>query len=314
MTSSNPEPRRYRRRFIMLALAIVLAIVGYTLAWRYGAERLVAQAEASVAALNRDGRRASCEATEAAGFPFRAGVGVRAQSFRSAAQIYDWSRLVAELDGPAIVQFPGVDALELNWRILQGSVRLAEPLPERVSLAADDLTVALDSRRSDDLGLFSVRRAEIHTRPNGADLDLAVTLVDLAPTAQAAGAAPLQVAMDAVLEGVAAAIAAGQTPQGGRGTLRSLDVGYGEEGGLTLNGPFEVAADGLLDAEFELGVRNAERFGELLAQAFPDNAAQIASVLSGVAMLGDDASLPLTVRRGEASVGFLDLGSVPPLF
>jgi hypothetical protein len=328
MTSSNPRPRRYGLRFGLLAAAIVVAIGGYTFAWRYGAERLVADAEASVSALNRDGRRANCEATEATGYPFRigincrrvmyedarAGIGVRAQGFRSAAQIYDWSRLVAELDGPAIVQFPGVDALELNWRLLQGSVKLAEPLPERVSLVAEDLAVALDSRRTDDLNLFTAGRAEIHTRPNGADLDLAIRLVDLEPSVQAAGAVPMQAVADIVFEGVAASVAAGQVPQGGRGTLRSLDVGYGEEAGLTLTGPFEVAEDGLLDAEFELRVRNASRLGELLAQGFPESGAQIGAALSGVAMMGDAASLPLTVRRGEASVGFINLGRVPPLF
>ncbi len=327
MTSSNPQPR-YARRFLFLGLAIAAAVAGYSYAWSYGADIVVREAQAAVAAVNRDGRRASCEQPEATGFPFRigitcrrvmyedarAGVGVRTQGFRSAAQIYDWSRIVAELDGPALVEFPGVNALSVNWRLLQSSLRAGEPVPERISVAADDLAVALDARGDNDQPLFTAARAELHARPNGDDVDVALMLRDLATAVQAEGSQPLQASADLALAGVARDIAARSRPQPRSGTIRSAEIGFGEEAGLSFAGPFSISEDGLLDAELDITVRNAQRLSELLAQAFPQDAGRITTSLAGIAALGDGATLPLTVRRGEASLGFIALGSIPPLF
>lgn len=328
MTSSKPAPSRIARRFMWLTAVIVLVIAGYSYAWSYGADRIVSATDSTVRQLNSDGRRANCENASAMGYPFRigvscrrvmyedarAGVAVRTQGFRSAAQIYDWSRIVAELDGPAQVEIPGVSALEIDWETLQSSVRLSDQRPERVSVAADALMVTLDTRGTQVDGVFAARRGEVHARPQGEALEVAFRADDVTVAGQPAAAEPFSTSADIVLDGLAGALAGGAVPAGARsGTIRSFTIGY-DEAGLTASGPFEVAADGLLDAQLALSVRNAEALAERLATAFPDNADTIRPTLSGVAMLGDGASLPLTIQRGEARLGFISLGSIPPLF
>lgn len=328
MTSSKAAPSRIARRFMWLAAAIVLVIVGYSYAWSYGADRIVSATNTSVRQLNGNGRRANCENAGAMGYPFRigvscgrvmyedarTGVSVRTQGLRTAAQIYDWSRIIAELDGPAQVEIPGVSALEINWDTLQSSVRLADRRPERVSVAVDALQVTLDTRGEQVDGVFAARRGEVHARPQGEALEVAFRADDVTVAGQPAAAEPFSTSADIVLDGLAGSLAGGAIPTGPRsGTIRSFVIGY-EEAGLTASGPFEVAADGLLDAQLTLSVRNAEAFAERLATAFPENADTIRSTLSGVAMLGDGASLPLTIQRGDARLGFISLGSIPPLF
>jgi len=114
MASRQTGGSGYTRRFILLALAIIVVVVGYTYGWHYAADRLVSEANARVAAINANGRRANCENAEARGYPFRiglfcrsimyvdapSGVAVRAGAFRSAAQVYQPQRVVGELDGP----------------------------------------------------------------------------------------------------------------------------------------------------------------------------------------------------------------------
>src|SRR5690606_23961322 len=96
------------------------------------------------------------------------GVSLQAGSFRSAGQIYDPMRLVAELDGPAAIDLPQGGPISLDWAGLRASARLAEPLPQRVSLEGADLKASTTGAP-----LATVAAFQVHMRPNGADLDLA---------------------------------------------------------------------------------------------------------------------------------------------
>ena len=60
-------------------------------------------------------------------------------------------------------------------------------------------------------------------------------------------------------------------------------------------------------------VRDPKALGEQLAEAFPNNADQFRAAMAGLGSMGDNASLPLKIRRGKALLGFLPAGNVPPL-
>lgn len=333
MASSDKKRPNYTRRFIWLALAIVVVIAGYTAGWFYVAGMLVDRVNAEVAAINGDGRRASCENAEARGYPFRigifcrsvlyedapAGISMRAGAFRSAAQVYAPRHIIAELDGPARVQVPGVAALDIGWSVLRSSARLSEPLPERVSVEGRNVTVALDEPGPDLQPLGSAGLAELHMRPAGAGLDVAVRFVDLALEPELTGGVtlpPLDGLVDvSIADGVSLLRSDLDSLRGSgkSGTIRTFSLSLDEETGATVSGPVAIDENGLVDAELEVTLRNPQALAGILGDLMPEARREIELGLAGLAAGGDTATFPLRIAKGEISMGFLSLGTIPPI-
>lgn len=331
MASRRTGKTGYSRRFILLAAGIILAIIGYTVAWNYAADRLVREANVRIAALNADGRRANCESAEARGYPFRiglfcssimyidtpAGLSVRAGAFRSAAQIYQPQRIVGELDGPAIVEFPGLNAFEVTWEILRGSSRLASPRPDIVSLEARNVAVGPDSAPAGERPLIAADRAEFHVRPNGRGSDMAGRFerLSLDPTLLGDGTLPLvsgEADINFPTEPLTALTGAGI--RGLTATINTLAVRTaGNETAARLQGPVAIDEAGLIDADLTLAVENPQVLAQILSEMFPAARDNIRLAFAGVAMLGDNPTLPLRIEKSRMRIGFLNLGTLPPL-
>lgn len=325
---SNARPRSSSsRRFLWLAIFIVVLFGGYSAGWFYLADRLETQAQAAVAALSRNGTSAECVNPEARGFPFRLGmfcdsvtfenaaqgISVSAGSFRSAGQIYDPTHLVAELDGPARIDVPPTQPLALQWENLRASIRLASPLPERLSLEGRNLNVATAAGEP----LATTSTFEGHLRPNGKDLDLAgrfgglmldATVLKGHTLPPLAGEADLTVNNGVALVGKNIRSLRGQS-----GTIRTAALSTGESTSILVSGPFSIGKDGLLDAQFKLTVRDPRGLATALSAALPEIREEIEQVSGGLAMLGDAPSLPVKIAKGRASLGFIKLGNIPPL-
>jgi hypothetical protein len=327
MTSSQQSRPNYARRFVFLALAIVLAVLAYTGGWHYAAGRIAESAEQAVAGLNGQGRRANCEELEVRGYPFRlglfcrsvmyvdapGGVALRAGAFRSAAQIYDPFRALGELDGPATLELPGLTALELRWDTLRASARLARPLPERVSVEGRAITVDPDWGRAGDGPMVTVDAGEFHMRPAGDAIDLALNFDGMLLGEELVGTAslpPLRGFADIAVEGLDRASLPASGMRGMSGTIRSASLATGPDAGATISGPFSVDEFGLIDAELELGLSGAAELAEVLGALFPDLRDEIAMSVMAV---GDNARLPLIISSGDVRLGFLPLGSIPPM-
>jgi hypothetical protein len=331
MASRKSGGSGYSRRFILLALAILVVVIGYTLGWNHVAERLVTEANARVAALNASGRRANCENAEARGYPFRiglfcrsimyvdapSGIAVRAGAFRSAAQVYQPQRVVGELDGPAFVEFPGVNALEINWKALRASSRLASPRPDIVSVEATDLAIGPNSAPSGQRPAASADRAEFHMRPSGSGSDIAWRFerLSLDPDLLGEGTLPL-ISGEADLHFPVdpAPAFSGQGLRGLATVVNSMVIRTaGDETAARLEGPFSIDGTGLIDAELSLSLENPQVFAQIMAELFPAARDQIRLAVTGMSMLGDNPTLPLRIAKGDVSIGFLNLGTLPPL-
>ncbi|HET9536543.1 MAG TPA: DUF2125 domain-containing protein [Mesorhizobium sp.] len=331
MSSSEVRKPGYARRFVWLSLFIVVLFGGYSAGWFYIADRVKKVAGTSVASLNEGGRAAECTNLDVRGFPFRLGVfcdsvafedpgrnvRVTAGSLRSAAQVYQPWHVITELDGPLRTAAPGLPPLWLDWDKLRASLRIARPVPERLSIEGEGLSAQTDPEDGDPLSLFSAERGEAHLRPNGADLDGAVSFVNLQidPAAVAGRTLPvLSGSGDATLkDGVRLVETRVRSLRGQSGTIRNLDLSTGPETGVALSGPFSVDADGLIDANLTVTVRNPRGVSSALANAFPEARRQITAGFAGLAALGPAPSLPLRITKGRAVLGFLPLGEIPPL-
>ncbi|MEO3389288.1 DUF2125 domain-containing protein [Mesorhizobium sp. CAU 1741] len=332
MTSSQPTRTNYSRRFFWFAVAIVLAIGAYTAGWYYAAGELTQRVNAGVAALNGDGRRASCENAEARGYPFRIGVfcrsvmfeesgrgiGFRAREFRSAAQVYAPRHALAELEGPATLQFPGLMAMDLEWSSLRASSRLASPVPDLISLEARDLAVGPDEPGALRTVLWRADQMEVHMRPAGEDLDLAIrfsglsldgAIADAVTLPAFEGLVDLQLARAVtIIDPLAASL------RGRSGILRDATITVaGSEAGVTIRGPVSVDDQGLVDAELDVTLREARAIAEILVSLLPDARQEIELSLSAIEAMGETPTLPLRIVNGDVSVGFISLGAIPPL-
>lgn len=333
MTSSTHRPRRTRLRLMVLAGLIVAAILAYSWVWLHMAGRLEDRAQAVVAELNRDGRRAACEQIEARGYPFRlglfcrstvyvdppGGVAFRAGALRSAAQIYDIRHVVAELDGPATLELPGLMALDLSWESLRTSVRgERRRVPERLSMEIAGLAVEPSAGWAGDTPMLRAQHAEIHLRPVAEDLDLALRIAGLGVSPALLGEGRL-----GLLDGVADLTLTGGALRrdwsdglrGVSGQLRNVAfTAGGDAAGFSLSGPFSVDAQGLVDADLRLSVTAPEALATLLGDLFPLSRREIMLGMAGVAAMGEGAGLPLAIRAGEVRLGgLLRLGDIPPL-
>ena len=317
----------YGRRILWLGVGVVVVIVLYTMGWFWLAGRLEGEARAALDSLGERGIEARCENPKARGYPFRLGlycdsvafdqpseqVSVSAGAFRSTGQIYNPSRLVAELDGPAQVSLPGAGPVALDWDVLRASTRLAHPLPERVSLQGSALKVAPVGGEQ----VISAETFEAHMRPNEADLDVALSFagLTLAPKIVKGRTVPrLSGEADvSVTDGVRLLDEGAHGLRGKSGTVRNLTLTVGEAGSLSVSGPIAVDEAGLIDADLEVSLHDPKALAKAMAEAFPEVRREIEQGSAGLSFLGNNPKLPLKIVKGSATLGFIPLGRIPPL-
>ena len=327
MPETVSKPSRYGRRIRYLGVFVIVLIALYTGGWFYLAHLIETRTTAALAALGTQGVEVNCARPTARGYPFRiglycdqvaftdaqSGVTASAGAFRSAGQIYDPMRLVAELDGPAKASGPQFGAFALNWDMLRASVRLASPLPSRVSFEGG----ALKATKGDGAPLFAANSFEGHMRPNERDVDLAVRFDGLAvdPTLVEGRALPaLSGEGDiSVKDGVRLMVEDVKDLRGQRATIRTLALSLGGTGAVSLAGTVAVDMDGLVDADLTLGLRDPDALSAALVTALPEARSQIQQGFAGLSLLGNQPSLPLRIVKGKASIGFIPLGKIPPL-
>jgi hypothetical protein len=326
MTSSDQLGSPIFRRVLVLALIVIVVICAYIAGWYYLAARLESSADRSLRDLRQAGAQVDCVDQEVRGFPFRIGlfcsgvtyvspaqdVQLKAGAFRSAAQVYDPRTVVGELDGPMEAVVPGLVPLSLSWNLMHASVRLAEPLPNAVSVEGRQLTVSDKDRGQ---GLFTAENAQVHMRANNADVDLAARLTDLRLVLPGGEQAPPMNAEAnlTVLDGVALATSPQAVELGYKTEIRAMTLSFGPNASISLSGPLSVDSSGLIDAQLTLKARQPAALAGVLTTLFPAQRAEIEMAASGLSMLGNSPTLPLTIAKGRASIAFITLGDIPPL-
>lgn len=331
MTSRQARPS-YARRIQWLAFGVVVLVLAYVAGWHYLADRIGREVDAALAGLDRDGISAECADREVRGFPFRMGLfcsrltasddrdafSVEAEGLRSAAQVYDPLRIVGEMDRlAATIALPdGGAAQAFAASDLRFSGRIAEPLPQRASVEAKNVTLEPAGQKAVAASSGSAGTLQAHMRRRGGDLDLAASAdtVSLRLEGIPQPLALPRIDVDLTLaDGVARVASRARGLRGLAGTLRGLNFATGPDSGFSALGPISVRDDGLIDADLTLSVRNPAAVSAFLVQIFPDERDRIESLFRGLAILGDSPSLPLKVTGGMASIGFVPLGRIPPV-
>jgi len=325
--ASTKPAANYGRRIVYLGVGVAVLVAAYSAAWFFFARQVEDGTQRFLAEMAGRGTPARCDNAVARGYPFRIGLfcdavgfsdeaqGVRVETgaLRSAGQVYDPARLVAELDGPAELQIPGLVPIQANWQSLRASTRLAEPLPERGSVEARELAVKSMSGTE----LLAATDMQGHMRRNGADVDLAASVERLVldPSLTKGRAVPvLNGEVDLTLaDGVRLLASEAGSLRGTSATLRKVALTLEGGGSATLSGPLSVDEAGLVDAQLMIAITEPQAVSAALQAAFPEQAKTFGQGFMGLAALGSQPTLPLNVTKGRASLGFIPLGQIPPL-
>lgn len=176
----HPVLKSRRRRlwpvFIMPAL-IVLAAFAWTGVWFYAASQAETLIDGWRAREAKAGRQFDCGQRSTGGYPFRIEVrctgasatlsapamNLRLGDLLVTAQVYDPKLLIAEFTSPMTMAETGkAPAMIARWKLGQASVRGLPEIPQRVSLAFDDL--AVDQPGAPTPALLRAKHAELHGR------------------------------------------------------------------------------------------------------------------------------------------------------
>jgi hypothetical protein len=331
MTSSDERPPNFRRRLFWLAAFMVVLFAIYSAGWFYLAGRVKSEADKAVATLNGNGIEAGCANLTVSGYPLSFAVScdnlgyqddtrniaASAGSFNAVAQITQPLSPVADLQGPLRTSVPGMVPLWIDWDNLQAGVKLSWPLPRSVSLKAEGLSGQTDpADETNPVELFSAGRAAGQLRPNGQDLDYTGSFADLEidPDAIAGRVLPpLDGSGDATLKnGLALIKTQPKSLRGQAVVIRKLDLSSGTAH-VTVSGPVSVGPDGLIDADLTIKLENPKAVAAILGTAIPEQKSQIEQGFAGLALLGNEPSLPLKIVKGKASLGFIPLGKIKPV-
>ncbi|TGS90966.1 DUF2125 domain-containing protein, partial [Mesorhizobium sp. M8A.F.Ca.ET.213.01.1.1] len=82
------------------------------------------------------------------------------------------------------------------------------------------------------------------------------------------------------------------------------------EARITVSGPLSVDAEGLIDAELTIKLRDPKAVAAILGGAIPERKSEIEQGFAGLAILGNEPSMPLRIVKGKASLGFIPLGKI----
>ncbi|WP_192843135.1 DUF2125 domain-containing protein [Aureimonas sp. AU12] len=337
-SSRSGTPRRKSAASRVFAavfgLVVVLAVV-LTAGWFYLAHELDRRVASLLDAAAGGGTTIECGNREVFGYPFRLGVScdalaveapangikVTGGALHTASQIYQPSRIVAELASPVAVDAPDLPPIELRWTLAQASTSLWTQGLERVSVAIDQPQVIL--RGGDGAPFARSDRLEFHARQNGAGLDLVLT--DAGVTATLPGIPPLppfDVAVDMTVDGAAdwlrSGLPGGQfgpALRGEAGTVRALRLSLPGGGLAELSGPFRVAEGGEISGDFRLSVENPQAIAGLIGVLVPGTGGLAQTVAGAIGFTGRQENgrtvIDFQVRDGEARLGFIPLGRLP---
>ncbi|MEW6629906.1 MAG: DUF2125 domain-containing protein [Pseudomonadota bacterium] len=331
MTSSDERSPNFPRRLFWLAAFLVVLFAIYSAGWFYLANRLKTEADQAVAGLGARGIAAGCANMTVSGYPLSFAVScdniayeddakkiaASTGSLNAVAEITGPLSPVAELRGPLRTMAPGMPPLFIDWDQLHAKVKVSWPLPRSVSLQAEGLSGQTDpADDTDPIQLFSAGKAAGQLRPIGADLNYLGSFGDLEINADAIGGHVLP-AMDGSGEltlknGVALIAAPPKSLRGQSVDIASLVLSSGTAR-ITVSGPVSIDADGLIDANLTIKLKDPKAVAAILGGAVPEHKSEIEQGFAGIAMLGNEPSLPLKIVKSKASLGFIPLGKIKPL-
>jgi len=311
-------------------LLLVLLAGLWAAFWQAAAWRLADAAATGLDRLRQEGARAECESLAVSGFPLALRIDCRsiayARDIDGIAAVagparLGWSlsaplTLSATAQAPARLEWPGLVPLELAWQALTIRSALPFPVPSALAVSATALTgtARLDEK---DRPAFALAGLAANATLRGADVVLDLAASGLVVAGDVAGGhdlPPLDLDLTATVGHGAAAWRAGRPSL--RGTtldIAALRLASGATAAVRASGTATIDRAGHVTGRLTAFLDDPETIAALAIKASPEEADTIRSAVSALEAMQQPAGVPLIFEDGEAWLGLLPLGVVPPL-
>ena len=325
---------------ILIAL-VLIAAVGWSGYWFYGARSLHRAIRAEIAELRSDGISVETDDISVTGFPnqfdttfttprlaWPSGVVWSAPFLQIFALSYRPNQIIVALPPRQSLSGPFGEAVIENGRArASGLFRTDGQLTlDHANLVADDVRVTIENRVVEVVKLLAAARVPDGAKPTRQNIGLTVDDLDLPQplAARLGGAATARIdgaTLDATLDlsnpVSRVAIKSGDVDIE-RIEISRFDLDWS---GMTLgaDGAFDIAADGSLTGSLDITLTNWERALEiadaagLLAPGQRGMIEQGVRALAGMTGREDRLKAPLAIRAGRIWLGPLPIGPAPEL-
>lgn len=343
--STPPKsPKRSRRGYILLLVAVVVVVAGWSAAWAYGRSVLAEQMDLQLDRMAGQGLELACADLSIAGYPFRYEVACREMrtSDRSGATgslggldavalIYNPRHAIFEAHSPASLAVPlsGL-AGEITWDTARASMKFGQDSLGALDAVIDKPEITLEGGVPD--GLVSADKAEVHVREAPGTAGILEGFV----TVDSLSLAVLPELSQAIMLRGHARIDGGMGLLGGvdlislvraSGDGLPIELVLGEAvlgtGRATARGDLVLAGDGTISGALDLTLGNAGALVRALKRLFPAQD-RTYPLLEGVVTSLEPAAteidgvrsitIPVTITNGLVQLGLLPVGRIPPLF
>ncbi len=327
----TPSQKPKKRRLLWLAALVILIFGAYSAGWFYFADRVRSEVGGAIAALAEQGIHADCANLTVSGYPLRFAVSCDNTAYEddakdiafstggitAAAPIYRPLAPVADIVGPLRTTAPGMTPLWLDWDSMHVATGLSWPAQQRISLEAEGFSGQTDPQDdTDPVQLFSAGAARAQLLPTGQDLEAKASFGELQVEAGAIGGRtlpPLDGLVEATVRNGMALLATQEKSLRGQSIdLRQVALSSGSAG-IQVSGPVAIDADGLIDADLMIRIKDPQAVATILATAIPEQQRQIEQGFAALAIMGKEPAMPLKIVKGKASLGFIPLGRIEPV-
>lgn len=331
---SEHRPARLRRNFLLLLVAVVVLVAGWSIYWWVITGRVETMLREALLRPLPDGTVVVCDPLAVGGYPFRVearcgstaatlpdGGTLSAGAFTAVALAYDWRKAIFELDGPLLAQPAGGPAVAAAWQTARASAARDGRLLRAADLVleAPVVTVAGDeAMRAGHLEAHVRRAPGEGERPAGTDAAFSATGLasPLLPV-------PLDVAAVVRIGDEGAALAGRGPLAEGIGeeplpvAVRELSLASGAAR-LRASGDLTVDSEGRLDGALEVTIADPVALAAALRPFLPPDSPLPGALAGAVAAFGRDdgaggRTVTVTIRRGRAAIGLIPLGRLPRL-
>ncbi|MBH0237202.1 DUF2125 domain-containing protein [Methylobrevis albus] len=328
-----------RNKVIILGVAVIAVVALWSWGWTVVRDRAVTELDRAVADLAARGGSFACAERDTGGWPFRLdldcrqprltlpdGTGITAARLLVTGVIDDWRLVVASVEGPLQVAAPDGSAVDASFARLQLSLRHDGRRPERLSAAADALSLDVVPPGGDTalpaVGLDAAY-AEVHVRAGAAPDSLDAATLLRAATLDVAGRGSLPDAADLRASAVIGAVGplavgpAAWRDAGGSIDITSLDFTMAPTT-ISGGGRLGIDGDGRLEGQIDLTARGLDGLTSAAA-AGRSIAAPVAALGTAFLILGSPAgdgarALSVSAVDGTLSANGMTLTRLAPVF
>lgn len=331
MTSRDGKTQG-RGVFVWLAMTLLLVAVLFIGGWYAAAHLARTRGGTLTSGLNAAGKILDCRDAAVTGFPIgfgvscetiaykdkRAGFALTSGPTRAFMPLYDPFRVNVSLHGPAsIAAAPDIAPLALDWKRLDAYLSFGLNDLTGILIEGKAVNIKNASGSGVDVTLLKLGGAKITIEPNGSDLDIAASLADIA-----FGAALPDMQRLAPISGTgkirvyngAGLLQTGlQSLRDRQFAINKLEIDPGPDSSATISGNISFDSEGLADGTLRVTLHNLKELSAILVQAFPQAAPKIEPAFAMLGALGNDQTLPVQLHRGKITLGFFNIGRLPPV-